>query len=201
MGTPPPRRYDLVAPTLPEGPIDLPSLIPGDEPLELDVGFGRGRSLIERARAIPRVRVIGIEIKAKWSYLCEERRRREGQGNARAFRADVRDLVSRAGPQGCLSRVFFHFPDPWWKKRHERRLVVGSDVIDRLAFLIAPGGEIFVQTDVEERAEQYAALFAAHEALEIVSRGGQSPFGTLSNREARAIEDGLPIHRILVRRR
>jgi len=49
----------------PEGKVLLGSLIPGEGDLELEIGFGRGRFLIERAQAAPTSRVIGIEIKTK----------------------------------------------------------------------------------------------------------------------------------------
>lgn len=54
--------------------------------------------------------------------------------------------------------VFMHFPDPWWKKRHEKRLVMGDVFLTQVTRLLAPGGELFIQTDVEERADQYEAL-------------------------------------------
>lgn len=196
--TPPPVRYDDRAPAPPEGAVDLRALVPGDGPLELDIGFGRGRSFLERARA--RVsRVIGVELKAKLAYQVEAKRVREGLEGARAFRADARELLQRAGPDGCVQRVFVHFPDPWWKKRHAKRMVVTDDFVDTLARLIAPGGELYVQTDVEERALDYEARLAEHAAFE-VRRVEANPFAK-SNREVRAEADGLPVYRLLATRR
>lgn len=196
--TPPPIRYEERAPAPPDGPVDLLALVEGDGPLELDVGFGRGRSFLERARA--RVgRIVGIELKAKLAYEVEQRRAREGLVNARAFRADARELLERAGPDGCVTRVFVHFPDPWWKKRHAKRMVVTDAFLDTLARLIGVGGELYVATDVEERAAEYEARLAAHGAFD-VRRIDENPFAR-SNREVRADEDGLPVHRLLARRR
>lgn len=202
--TPPPIRYEEMAPTPPEGEVSLPALIEGTGPIELDVGFGRGRSFLERAAQTDEVRLIGVEIKAKWAYRVEQRRVREGFAHARAYRADVRDLLARSGPAGCLSRVYVHFPDPWWKKRHHKRMVVTDTFLDDLARLLAPGGELFVQTDVEERADAYEATVAAHDAFVPAADGWRvdaNPTGARSNREVRAEEDGLPVYRILARRR
>ncbi len=196
--TPPPVRYDDRAPAPPEGAVDLRALVPGDGPLELDIGFGRGRSFLERARA--RVsRMIGVELKAKLAYQVEAKRIREGLDAARAFRTDARELLERAGPDGCVQRVFVHFPDPWWKKRHAKRMVVTDDFLDTLARLIASGGELYVQTDVEERALDYEARLAEHPAFE-VRRIDANPFAK-SNREVRAEADGLPVYRLLATRR
>lgn len=205
MSTPPPIRYEEMAPTFEDGPVDLSAIVEGAGPLELDIGFGRGRSLLERASAHPEARVIGVEIKAKWAFKVAERLEERGLANARAFRADARELLRRAGPEGCLARVYVHFPDPWWKKRHGKRRVVTPPLLDDLARLIAAGGELFVQTDVEDRAEGYEALIAEHPAFEPAGEGGyrigDNPFGARSNREVRAEEDGLPVYRLLARRR
>lgn len=199
-----PIRYDELAPGLADGPVDLGSLVPGDAPLELDLGFGRGRSFVERAGAHPELRVLGLELKAKWAFKVEERRIALGLTNARAFRADARELLARSRPAGCLTRIFVHFPDPWWKKKHGKRRVLAESLLDDVARLLAPGGELFVQTDVEERAADYQALVEAHPAFEPARPEGyrivENPFGARSNREVRAEADGLPIHRVLARR-
>jgi tRNA (guanine-N7-)-methyltransferase len=69
--------------------------------------------------------------------------------------------------------------------------------------VLRPGGELFVQTDVEERALQYEQAIAAAPGL-VPAPGGprvaDNPFRARSPREHRAIEDGLPIHRLLYRR-
>jgi len=196
-GTPLPIRYELMARYAPEGPFELGSLIPGEGDLELEIGFGRGRFLIERAQAAPGSRVIGIEIKTKWAHLVEERRKRLGLVNAVALCGDAREVLPRIGPAGSIARVFVHFPDPWWKKRHARRRVVDDDFLVQLARLMRSGGELLVQTDVEDRgvamAERIAASadFSVREGFEHAN-----PYGARSNREVRAEEDGLPIYRV-----
>lgn len=194
------RRYETVTPRLPEGPLDLTTLVPGDGPLELDVGFGRGASLFARHDAAPEARLVGVEIKSKWSYKVEARCQRLGLTNVRAFAGDIREILTRSGPEACLSKVFLHFPDPWWKKRHRSRLVLQSSVLDDLARLIEPGGVLFVQTDVEDRMALYESLVSEHEAF-VGERLDHNPYGSVSNREARAVEDGLPIHRLRATRR
>src|SRR5262249_29172073 len=103
-----------------------------------------------------------------------------------------------------VSRVFVHFPDPWWKKRHHKRLVVGTPLLDELARVLVPGGDVFVQTDVEERAAGYEALFDAHARFAPHGDGARVeafPFSARSPRERRALSDGLPIFRLRYRSR
>jgi tRNA (guanine-N7-)-methyltransferase len=200
MNTAPPIRYELMARTVPEGNVDLGSLVPGTGPIEIEIGFGRGRFLLERARAAPESRIIGLEIKAKWAHLVELRRVREELLNAVAFRADARAVLPRCGPDGSVMRVFIHFPDPWWKKRHAKRRVLDDDVLHHVARLLVKGGELFVQTDVEDRAASMRAQIEAHGGFELVHEA-QNTYGARSNREVRADEDGLPVYRVLALRK
>lgn len=199
MTTAPPIRYDLMARTVPEGNVDLGSLVPGTGPIEIEIGFGRGRFLLERAHSAPESRLIGLEIKAKWAHLVELRRVREGLVNAVALRADARAVLPRCGPDESVARVFIHFPDPWWKKRHAKRRVLDEDVLHHVARLLVQGGELFVQTDVEDRAASMRAQIEAHGGFEWADNA-QNTYGARSNREVRADEDGLPVYRVLALR-
>jgi tRNA (guanine-N7-)-methyltransferase len=184
-----------------EGPVDVRGYFAGEGPLELDLGFGRGLSLFERARAAPDARILGVEIKPKWSVRVAERVAKVGlAGRIAVVCGDARELLPRFGPDAIFARAFVHFPDPWWKKRHARRRLLGTEVLDDLARLIAPGGDLYVQTDVGDRAADYRALLDAHPSFADVHEVVSNPFGSISNRERRAIADGLPVHRTVAKR-
>jgi tRNA (guanine-N7-)-methyltransferase len=144
----------------------------------------------------------------KWAAIVDERLKKRGLGaRARVFNADAREALPRLVPDASVAVCYLHFPDPWWKKRHEKRLVMGVPLLDAIARLLTDGGELFVQTDVEERAVLYDEQIAAHPALEPAgdapgsARLAENPYGARSPREHRAIEDGLPVHRLRYRRR
>jgi tRNA (guanine-N7-)-methyltransferase len=70
--------------------------------------------------------------------------------------------------------------------------------------VLRPGGRVFIQTDVEERAELYEALFRGRPEFSHqgdTPRLPENPYGARSPREHRAIEDGLPIYRLGYERR
>jgi tRNA (guanine-N7-)-methyltransferase len=145
--------------------------------------------------------LLGIEIKSKWAYLVSQRA--AGLPRVRVFAADAREFLPRLRPAHSLARVFVHFPDPWWKKRHVKRRLGGQESLDSIANLLAPGGELFIQTDVEERAQDFVRDLRAHEAFELPAQTYivDHAFGARSNREKRAIADGLPVYRISALRR
>ena len=192
------------APRLPEGnPVDL-SLLVGGAPVELEIGPGRGGFLFERLAEDPSVRIVGLEIRRKWATIVDRRLADRGYGSrARVFAEDARYALPRFVAES-ISRVFVHFPDPWWKKRHHKRLVVGVPLLDEVARVLVQRGEVFVQTDVEERAAGYEALFASHAAFTPYGEAARVeafPFAARSPRERRALADGLPVFRLRYRRR
>ena len=83
---------------------------------------------------------------------------------------------------------------------------MGDGLLDEIARLLEAGGELFVQTDVEDRAAQYASIitrdsrFAPAGDQEGSPALAKSPFVAQSPREVRAIADGIPIYRMLFRR-
>jgi len=191
------------APRAPEGRFSLEERIQGPGPIELDIGFGRGLSLFERAAASPESRIIGIEVKTKLAYKANERLQKHDLKNVAILCGDAREILKRAEPAGSVQRVALHFPDPWWKKRHDKRRVIGEALVTELGRLMKPGGELFIQTDVEHRAEQYVAQLRETVGFTLASDSGYvdaNPFGARSNREKRAMEDGLPVWRILATR-
>jgi tRNA (guanine-N7-)-methyltransferase len=202
----PPRPYDD-APRLPETErVDLRTLVRGDW-IEVEIGPGRGWFLVERTEAEPAAGLVGIEIRRKWAAIVDARLAKRGYASrARVFAEDVRVALPRLGPDGAVRRVFVHFPDPWWKKRHTKRLVVADGFLGEVSRLLAPGGELFVQTDVEERAEGYERLVGLYDGFSVAGdapgspRLVDNPYVARSPRERRAIADGLPVHRLRWRR-
>ena len=189
------------APRLPEAKqLDLAELVRPGSPIELEIGPGRGGFLFERLAAAPEICMLGFEIRRKWATIVDNKLKASGLGaRARVFYEDARSALSRV-PTASLVRVYIHFPDPWWKKRHEKRLVVSSSLLPEVARVLAPDEELFVQTDVEDRAAEYEAAIDAVPGL-VAAPGGprlaENPFLARSPREHRAIKDGLPIHRLL----
>ena len=195
--------YVSRAPRLADGPVALDALVPGAGGLELEIGFGRGMFLLGRACAAPEARLVGLEVKAKLVVTVHERLARRSITNARVFMADAREVLARAGPDACLQRVYLHFPDPWWKKRHAKRRILDDTLLGAVVRLLAPEGELFVQTDVEDRAHEFRAQLRACDGLVLGGDDGWvngNPYGAVSNRERRAVRDGLPVWRLLARR-
>jgi tRNA (guanine-N7-)-methyltransferase len=194
------------APRLPEeGEVDLRAVVPEGSALpEIEIGPGRGWFLVERLEAVPSVRMVGLEIRRKWATIVDRRLAERGlSSRGRVFAEDARLVLPRI-PTGTVGAVFVHFPDPWWKKRHKKRRVATASLLTDVVRVLAPGGELFLQTDVEERADEFDALVRTEPLLSPWSgasaRVSENPYQARSPRERRAIRDGLPVVRLRYRR-
>jgi tRNA (guanine-N7-)-methyltransferase len=196
------------APVLPAGDrVDVRTLVAGAW-VEVEIGPGRGWFLVERAAVVPEAALLGLEIRRKWASIVDARLAKRGLGSrARVFAEDARHALRRIGPDASVRRFYLHFPDPWWKKRHRKRLVVQGDLLGEIVRLIEPGGELFVQTDVEERADEYESVIGLEPRFVPAGdapgspRLADHPYVARSPRERRAIADGLPVVRMLWRAR
>jgi tRNA (guanine-N7-)-methyltransferase len=203
------RRY-ANAPRLPPGDaVDIRTLLSLTCPrVEIEIGPGRGGFLIERLIAREDVTLLGFELKRKWAVIVNERLARAGLADRGVvFAEDARLALPRLGPDGAVAAMFLHFPDPWWKKKHQKRLVLAVDVLDQIARLLGTGGELFIQTDVAERAARYEAQVLGHACFEPLGESSgvahlaDNPYQGRSHRERRALEDQIPIYRLRFRRR
>ena len=114
--------------------------------LALEIGFGGGEHLAGLAEANPATNFIGAEpfVNGVASLLRHIQTR--NLSNIRIWDDDVR-LILPALPLAGLSQVFIMFPDPWPKKRHAARRILQPVMMDILAQLIRPGGQLVLASD------------------------------------------------------
>ncbi len=149
-----PGRADLVESLLPElavpdplaGPIDPRALFPDRRAVWLEVGFGSGEHLVWQAAANPDVGMIGAEPFVSGVAACLAGIEAAGVDNVRLHADDVRPLMA-ALPDASIDRAFVLHPDPWRKRRHWERRIIGPEGLDALARLLADGAELRASTD------------------------------------------------------
>jgi len=170
-------------------------------PTEVDLGFGRGEFLIEKALREPDVQFVGIEIRA---YLIEAMRRQLAQDprpNIYLVFANVKLHLPTLFDPGMVRAFYIHFPDPWTKrKRHHKRRMVDADLVARLCTLLEPGGEVHLMTDKQVVGLEMCTLFEGHggfvNACGIGQFCPQSTTGIRTREELYYMGKGDPIYRL-----
>ena len=110
-----------------------------------------GEHLIEQAKASPDVGLIGCEPFLNGVAAALSGIEREKLTNVRLRRGDAQALVE-AAPDAFFSRVFILYPDPWPKRRHNKRRIVSDAMVEALARVVKPGGELRFATDIDDYA-------------------------------------------------
>ena len=144
-------------------PIDWDTLFGNPHPVEIEIGFGKGRFLLEASKRHPQVNYIGVERAQKYFRLTQERfekYKRHFQvekasgtfSNVRLAWTDANYFVTRYVAPASVQAYHIYFPDPWPKKRQrKRRIFRNQDFLAALVRTLRPnGGRLYIVTDYEE---------------------------------------------------
>ena len=141
-------RLDLSAPP----PQELATLFP--EPVHdvfLEIGYGGGEHLTQRAGENPGIGFIGCEVflngVAKMVGQIAEHR----LANVRLWDQDAKPLLDWL-PDASLGRAFLLYPDPWPKRRHRKRRFLSETMLPKFARVLRPGAELRFATDIDDYA-------------------------------------------------
>lgn len=167
-------------------------------PWEVELGFGKGRYLLERAARDPEIGFLGIEMAAKYYRLVRDRARRRGLDNLVLLCGEAAYILDSMLPRGFARRLHIYFPDPWPKDRHARRRLMDADSIDLVLGLLEPGGELLFASDHPAYGDQVRQLLITHPALDVKLVDSWSE-GPRTNYEAKFVARGLPILRLRAR--
>ncbi len=178
-------------------PIDWSRVFEREAPLELEVGFGNGQFLTERARAHPERDHLGIEL--SWTAATHVFRRIDALAleNVRVLLVDAEVALRNLFVSESLAEVFVNHPCPWPKARHHARRLFHPPVLALLADRMKTGAQLTIVTDHAAYAEWLGevltgqdALLSCHATPEVAQIPGRRP----TKYERKAMAQGTPIH-------
>lgn len=167
-------------------------------PVEVEIGCGKGRFIINSAMAYPHINYIGIERALRYFRIMKERVVRRELANIRLLRDDAVYFVERFIPDGAVSAYHIYFPDPWPKKRHRKRRLFNPRFIEEMERTLAAGGTLDFATDYVEYFEDILALLEASDrldTLEEIPERVKELGRDLTNFETKYTAEGRAIHR------
>ena len=130
-----------------EGFIDAPAIFGRVAPLIVEIGFGRGESLLQMAALAPDKDFIGIEVYRTGLSQLITQANQAGLQNLRVFCGDAREILQTRIIDASLDTVQIFFPDPWPKRKHHKRRLISADFIKLIALKLKPGGRLHLATD------------------------------------------------------
>jgi len=156
-------------------PRDFDAVFGRIAPRVLEIGFGNGEALRYAAARDPDRDLVGIEVHAPGVGRLLNALAADDARNVRLYHHDAVEVLQHEIADGALDEVRIYFPDPWHKKRHNKRRLVNPAFAALLVSKLAPGGRLHLATDWQDYAEQMWDVLDATQGL--ANRAG--PRGTV----------------------
>ena len=174
-----------------------------DRKIHLDIGCARGGFLLEMAQQHPETNFLGIEIRQPLVTAANQLKDELGLTNLHYLFGNMNssaEVLLQSLPQNSLQTISVQFPDPWFKKRHNKRRVVQNDLVKILVDYLVEEGRVFLQSDIEEVAIEMRDRFASHPLLiqqHQTTWLDRNPFTVPTERELYVLEQNLPVYRVM----
>ncbi|MDO5678051.1 MAG: tRNA (guanosine(46)-N7)-methyltransferase TrmB [Propionibacteriaceae bacterium] len=140
-------------------------------PMIVEIGSGAGDSLVPMAAGRPESNVVAFEVFEPAVASTLGRIGREGVTNVRVALVDGAQAMAKLIDDDSVTELWTFFADPWHKKRHHKRRLVGTDFADVVTAKLAPGGVWRLATDWEDYALWMREHLDAHPGLVNVHDG------------------------------
>jgi tRNA (guanine-N7-)-methyltransferase len=150
-------------------PLPLARYFGNDRPIDVDVGCGKGRFLVERARTHPETNLLGIDRMLRRIRKIDNRVQRLGYPNVRLLRIEAYYAVAFLMPAAAIQTYYIFFPDPWPKQKHQEHRLFNPRFVDALCRTLLPGGCVHVATDHQPYFEALHAILRAEKRLEEIA--------------------------------
>lgn len=139
--------------------------------LILEIGFGMGEATAHIARVRPDDNFLCCEVHEPGVGALLKRIGEQDIHNIRILQHDAVEVIDNMLPEGSLDGVHIFFPDPWHKKKHNKRRLIQGPLVAKLASRLKPGGYIHCATDWEPYAVQMLEVLNAEAQLQNTTEG------------------------------
>lgn len=137
----------------------------GNRPVILEIGFGMGEATAHIAALMPEKNFLCCEVHQPGVGALLKRIGEQGLRNIRIVAHDAVEVLDHMLPLQSLSGIHIFFPDPWHKKRHNKRRLIQSALVAKLAARLKVGGYLHCATDWQPYAQQILEVLSAQPLL------------------------------------
>ncbi len=180
-------------------PLDWTTVFGTGGPVEIEIGFGKGLFLVNAGQSRPDLHFVGVEIVRKYQLYTATRLAKRGLHNVRVACGDGRLFLRDRVAAGSIDALHVYFPDPWWKKRHQKRRLFTAEFAAECPRVLRGGGRLHFVTDVEDYFHMVQGLLADLPELRPLAapQPGEPTHDLdyLTNFERKFRKQGKPIYR------
>lgn len=173
-------------------------------PIEIEIGMGKGKFIMELAERNPDINYIGIERYSSVLLRGLQKRAKLDLKNIWFLRLDALELAE-VFDKDEVSRIYLNFSDPWPKDRHAKRRLTSDRFLAVYDQLLCPNGRIEFKTDNQELF-RYSLESIPEAGWRIdaqtsdLHNSGLSEGNVMTEYETRFVEEGKPIYKLIASR-
>ena len=156
-----------------DGLLDFEASFGRPGPRVLEIGFGMGQSLVSMAAAAPATNFLGIEVHRPGVGKLLHGMAEQGIDNIRVYCHDAVEVLRDCIAPESLDGIQIFFPDPWHKKKHNKRRLIQPPFVAQLVNRLKVGGTLHLATDWEDYAQQMMAVLSSEPGLANQSAEGK----------------------------
>nr|WP_309683737.1 tRNA (guanosine(46)-N7)-methyltransferase TrmB [Polaromonas sp.] len=134
-------------------------------PTILEIGFGMGEATAHIAALMPEKNFLCCEVHTPGVGALLKRIDEQSLTNIRILQHDAVEVIDHMLAADSLDGVHIFFPDPWHKKKHNKRRLIQAPLIAKLAARLKPGGYLHCATDWQPYAEQILEVLSTEALL------------------------------------
>ena len=140
--------------------IDFKAIFPKSESIIMEIGFGMGEATAIIAKNHPNNGYIAVDVHPPGIGKLLARIVENDLTNLKVIEDDVHVVMQHMIPDQALDGIHLYFPDPWPKKKHNKRRIVNEGFLQLIHPKIKTGGFIHIATDWVPYAESIKEVFA-----------------------------------------
>jgi tRNA (guanine-N7-)-methyltransferase len=144
----------------PDFVMDQQAVFGRSAPLVVEIGSGRGDALVHAAHDHPELDFLGLEVYLPGVAQTLVTMRHLGVTNVRLMVVNAAEALRTMLPEASVHELRIWFPDPWHKKRHQKRRLVTPEFAALAARVLEPGGTWRLATDWQDYADQMLEVIA-----------------------------------------
>lgn len=175
--------------------VDPADLFKVKRPVIMEIGFGDGEPTFQIAQSRPQYNYLGLEVYLNGFCSLLDKVGKAGLDNVKMMRFDAAEVLSTMIEPGSVDGFHIFFPDPWPKKKHQKRRLLNEGFARTLASRLKEGGYIYFVTDWQDYANQ--ALEVLEHTQDLVNEydgfASSMPWRPLTRFERKGLVQDFPI--------
>lgn len=154
---------------VPKDTLDFQQIFNNNHPVILDIGFGNGDALFEQAINNTEYNFLGIEVYLAGIGSLLRRVKEANLTNIMVMNHDAVEIVHNYIPKNSIAKLQLFFPDPWPKKKHNKRRIIQSDFLICVHQILSNSGVLHIATDCVDYADYIHKLVMTSSLYEVTT--------------------------------